>query len=393
MSQAQNLVILGSTGSVGVSTLDVVRLHPDQFSISCLTAATNVEKMLEQCTEFHPESVIMSDAAAAQLLAEQLKAKGLTQINVQHGEQAFKEVVQAKDVDAVMAAIVGAAGLLPTLYAVQAGKRVLIANKEPLVMTGELFMSEACRCGATILPIDSEHNAIFQCLPDDQNLSGVQKLHLTASGGPFRGKQWASLTDITPDQACAHPNWSMGRKISVDSATMMNKGLELIEASALFNISAERVNIIIHPQSIIHSLVEYRDGSFLAQLGAPDMKIPIAHALSWPDRIESNAASLDLTEIAQLDFQKPDMGNLPCLALAKSAALTGGSAPAVLNAANEVAVESFLNQQIRFTDIPRVIEAALELADLSINVSIDNVLTIDNEARNHAMAAVNSLQN
>lgn len=393
MSQAQNLVILGSTGSVGVSTLDVVRLHPDQFSINCLTAATNVEKMLEQCAEFHPETVIMSDAAAAELLTEQLKAKGLTQINVQHGEQAFKEVVQAKDVDAVMAAIVGAAGLLPTLYAVQAGKRVLIANKEPLVMTGELFMSEARRCGATILPIDSEHNAIFQCLPDDQNLSGVQKLHLTASGGPFRGKQWASLTEITPDQACAHPNWSMGRKISVDSATMMNKGLELIEASALFNISAERVNIIIHPQSIIHSLVEYRDGSFLAQLGAPDMKIPIAHALSWPDRIESNAATLDLTEIAQLDFQKPDMDNLPCLALAKSAALTAGSAPAVLNAANEVAVESFLNQKIRFTDIPKVIEAALELADLSVDVSIDNVLTIDNEARNHAMAAVNSLQN
>lgn len=392
MSQKQNLVILGSTGSVGVSTLDVVRLHPEQFSVSCLTAATNVEKMLQQCAEFKPKTVIMSNAQAAEQLSEKLKAQGLGQISVQQGEQAFKQVVQAEDVDAVMAAIVGAAGLLPTLYAVQAGKRVLIANKEPLVMTGELFMSEARRCNATILPIDSEHNAIFQCLPDDQNLSGVQKLHLTASGGPFRGKQWSSLTEITPEQACAHPNWSMGRKISVDSATMMNKGLELIEAASLFNISAERVNIIIHPQSIIHSLVEYRDGSFLAQLGAPDMKIPIAHALSWPNRIESNAATLDLTEIAQLDFQKPDMTNLPCLALAQQAAIAAGAAPAVLNAANEIAVEAFLNQQIRFTDIPKVIETTLEAAELSCSVTIDNVLTIDNEAREQAAAAVNSLQ-
>jgi len=290
-----------------------------------------------------------------------------------------------------MAAIVGAAGLVPTLEAVKAGKRVLVANKEPLVMTGALFMQQAELSGATLLPIDSEHNAIFQCLPDNQNKADVAKLHLTASGGPFRGRYWQSLKDITPAQACAHPNWSMGRKISVDSATMMNKGLELIEASALFGLAAERVEIVVHPQSIIHSMVEYLDGSFLAQLGAPDMRIPIAHALSWPERIASGAQRLNLFEVARLDFEVPDMANLPCLALARQAAVAQGSAPAVLNAANEVAVDAFLREKIRFTDMPIMIETALEHLGEREFTSIDEVLQIDNEARQLAAAQIDSL--
>jgi len=333
---------------------------------------------------------VRTDQPSAQTLSKELASSGLSNIDVLFGEQGLLEVAQDSNADAVMSAIVGAAGLMPTLSAVRSGKRVLIANKEPLVMTGDLFMREAKRCGASILPIDSEHNAIFQCLPDDQSQRGVRKIHLTASGGPFRGRQWQDLADITPAQACAHPNWSMGQKISVDSATMMNKGLELIEAAALFDMPAQHVDILVHPQSSIHSLVEYDDGSFLAQLGAPDMRIPIAHAMSWPERIESGAATLDLADIARLDFEKPDMDNLPCLALARSAAEQGGAIPAILNAANEVAVDAFLNSEIAFTQIPVIIEKTINTTSIIGFDSIEAVLHIDNEARNNAQAAIKS---
>ncbi len=386
----QTLSILGSTGSVGQSTLEVLSLHPDLFSVAALTANTNVDKMVQQCQQYCPKTVVMADHAAAQALSLTLRELGLAHIDVLAGAQSVSEVAKSQACDTVMSAIVGAAGLLPTLEAVRASKRVLIANKEPLVMTGDLFMREAQHSGATILPIDSEHNAIFQCLPHDQSKSGVRKVHLTASGGPFRGRAWDELTNITPALACAHPNWSMGQKISVDSATMMNKGLELIEAAALFGLPAQRVDIVVHPQSIIHSMVEYLDGSFLAQLGSPDMRIPIAHALSWPQRISSGAKTLDITEIARLDFHKPDLANLPCLRLARSAAENGGAAPAVLNAANEVAVDAFLQGRLKFTDIPRPIEAALdELATCSFS-DIEGVLNIDNEARAIAVTQLDS---
>ncbi|MEM7358715.1 MAG: 1-deoxy-D-xylulose-5-phosphate reductoisomerase [Pseudomonadota bacterium] len=386
----QNLAIFGSTGSVGQSTLDVVARHSDQFQVYALTAASNVEKLFAQCCEFHPRAAVMAEQSAAEQLQTRLTAKGLNDIAVSSGPAALVDLAQDSNVDSVMSAIVGAAGLLPTLMAVRAAKRVLIANKEPLVMTGDLFMREAKESGAIVLPIDSEHNAVFQCLPADQTQQGVRKIHLTASGGPFRGRPWNELHAITPDEACAHPNWSMGRKISVDSATMMNKGLELIEASALFSLAAADVEILVHPQSIIHSLVEYVDGSFLAQLGAPDMRIPIAHALAWPQRIESGSQVLQLADIARLDFHAPDMDNLPCLRLARRAAEEGKSAPAVLNAANEIAVAAFLDGEIGFTMIPVIVEKTmndLETIDLS---DIDTVLQIDNEARVVARAAINS---
>lgn len=386
----QRIAILGSTGSVGVSTLEVIAQHPEKFQVAAVTAQTNVRLLLEQCIAFAPQVAVMEDEAAANALQLQLAEKGLNQIQVRAGAEALAAVSRADDVDSVMSAIVGSAGLLPTLAAVVAGKRVLIANKEPLVMTGGMFMREAEKSGATILPIDSEHNAVYQCLPADKTAAGVAKIHLTASGGPFRGQKWQSLQQISPDQACAHPNWSMGRKISVDSATMMNKGLELIEASALFKIAAAQVEVIIHPQSIVHSLVEYCDGSFLAQLGAPDMKIPIAYALGWPQRIQSGAATLSLTEIAQLDFQRPDMANLPCLALAREAATAGGSCPAVLNAANEVAVDAFLERRIRFTDIPQVIDHSLQKIGNPAFASIAELLNIDHEARAIASAKLDS---
>lgn len=386
----QKIAILGSTGSVGKSTLNVVAQHPDKYQVLALTAHANHSLLFEQCQQFKPEFVVLVSESAAEQLQRDLLAAGLSEIRVDSGAQALRKVVNLEQCDAVMSAIVGAAGLLPTLDAVKAGKRVMIANKEPLVMTGGLFMAEAKRSGATVLPIDSEHNAIFQCMPFDRSKQGVNKLHLTASGGPFLNRQWGDLSTITPEQACAHPNWSMGQKISVDSATMMNKGLELIEATALFDIPASKVNVVIHPQSIIHSMVEYSDGSFLAQLGAPDMRIPIAHALSWPERITSGAQTLDITEIARLDFQQPDMENLPCLALARLAAQEGGSLPIALNAANEVAVEAFLIQKIRFTDIPKVIEKTMNTVAYADVGDIEAVLNIDNEARSVASAALDS---
>ena len=386
----QRIAILGSTGSVGQSTLDVLAAHPQKFTVSALTANDNVTKMLEQCIRHRPDRVVMVEPVAAQRLQRQLADNGLDEIEVSAGIEAVAEVAEDDASDCVMAAIVGAAGLIPTLKAVQAAKRVLIANKEPLVMTGGLFMQEARDSGALILPIDSEHNAIFQCMPDDRSLRGVRKLQLTASGGPFRGRVWQDLENVTPQQACAHPNWSMGKKISVDSATMMNKGLELIEATSLFNIPQHRVEIVIHPQSIVHSLVEYDDGSFLAQLGAPDMRIPIAHALAWPERIDSGAASMDICEISRLDFHAPDMDNLPCLRLARQAAETGGGSPAVLNAANEIAVAAFISGAIPFTRIPTIIEYVLNELASAAPQSIDDVLQIDHEARLLEERALNS---
>jgi 1-deoxy-D-xylulose-5-phosphate reductoisomerase len=387
----QIISILGSTGSVGVSTLDVILRHPQQFTVEALTAHQNVALLFEQCQLVRPRVAVMADEASACELQKQLINAGITETQVLAGAPEIERVAADESIDSVMSAIVGAAGLLPTLAAVKAGKRVLIANKEPLVMTGALFMQEAKKSGAIILPIDSEHNAVFQCLPADQSMHAIRKIHLTASGGPFRGQKWTSLADITPAQACAHPNWEMGRKISVDSATMMNKGLELIEASALFSMPANRVEVIVHPQSIIHSLVEYCDGSFLAQLGAPDMRIPIAHALSWPERIESGAATLSLTDIARLDFSAPDLPNLPCLRLAQEAALAGGSAPAILNAANEIAVAGFLDGRIRFTDIPVLIEHTLANISAAVVTTVADLLNIDNEARNTAIAKLNSI--
>jgi len=320
----KKIAILGSTGSVGCSTLSVVQQHPEKYEVFALTAATNVEKMLAQCLQFAPKVAVMAEEQAAEQLAQALRAKG-SATNVQGGQQALVDLTQQQSIDAVMVAIVGAIGLEPSLAAVKSGKQVMIANKEPLVMAGDLFMAESKKSGAQILPIDSEHNAIFQCLPYPiVEKKHIRRLILTASGGPFLGRQWQSLDAVTPEQAIAHPNWSMGPKISVDSATMMNKGLELIEATHLFALSADKIDVMIHPQSVIHSMVEYIDGSHLAQLGSPDMCIPIAHSLAFPERIESGAQTLDLTRIANLNFQEPNWPEIPCLQLAKQVALAGG---------------------------------------------------------------------
>lgn len=384
----QLITILGSTGSVGKSTLDVISKHPDKYGVYALTANTNTTEMLTQCLHHKPDIAVMVCEQAAEDLHKKLISAGVEDIKVFAGEQSILDAVTSDRCDSVMAAIVGAAGLQPTLAAVRAGKRTMIANKEPLVMTGDLFIKEAQRSGALVLPIDSEHNAIFQCMPDDQSQNGVKRLHLTASGGPFLGRKWSSLESVRPAEACAHPNWEMGRKISVDSATMMNKGLELIEATALFSIQADRVEVVVHPQSIIHSMVEYVDGSFLAQLGAPDMRIPIAHALAWPNRAESGAAALDITEIARLDFHKPDYENMPCLALSRQAAEHGGALPIVLNAANEIAVDAFLDEKIAFTAIPNVIETSMQRLKDENPTDLAAILNIDNEARIIAKRAI-----
>ncbi len=360
---AESITILGSTGSIGESTLDVIARHSDRYRIFALTANTQIDKLAAQVEIFRPRFAVINDESAAMALRALLAEKGLDETQVLQGEEGLLAVAGHADVDTVMAAIVGAAGLSPTLAAVQAGKKVLLANKEALVMAGHLFMQAVKDSGACLLPIDSEHNAIFQCMPaglsEQLSRQGVRKILLTGSGGPFRTTPLAQLPAVTPDQACAHPNWSMGRKISVDSATMMNKGLELIEACWLFDCSPDQIQIVIHPQSVIHSMVEYIDGSVLAQLGNPDMRTPIAHGLAWPERIESGVASLDIIATAQLDFEAPDFQRFPCLRLASEAIQRGGTAMAVLNAANEVAVQAFLQQRIRFTDIPDIIEHAL----------------------------------
>ncbi|MCP8898607.1 1-deoxy-D-xylulose-5-phosphate reductoisomerase [Gilvimarinus xylanilyticus] len=387
-SRPQWVTVLGSTGSIGVSTLDVLARHPDRFSVFALTAQTRWEALASQCEAVKPRfAVVASDEHAALLRARLAECKVPTQ--VLSGAAALAEVAEASEVDTVMAAIVGAAGLLPSFAAVKAGKRVLLANKEVLVMAGGLFMTAARRAGAEVLPIDSEHNAIFQCLPLAGGLAagldltqlGVRKILLTASGGPFRESDVSDLAAVTPQQACAHPNWDMGPKISVDSATMMNKGLEFIEACWLFNAAPRDIEVVIHPQSVIHSLVEYIDGSVLAQLGNPDMRTPIAHALGLPLRLASGVERLDLVNIARLDFQTPDDQRFPCLHLAQQAAGEGRTAPAVLNAANEEAVAAFLQQGLAFTDIARVIEATLGRVNLTEPDSLEVVQQADFEAR------------
>jgi 1-deoxy-D-xylulose-5-phosphate reductoisomerase len=362
-SDVQNVTILGATGSIGANTLDVISRHPNRYRVFALTANTRVDLLVKQIQQYKPCYAVMRDDACADQLAQQLKSLNIEHTQVLSGEVGLLEVASHTDVDTVMAAIVGAVGLAPTMAAVNAGKKVLLANKESLVMAGHLFMQAVAASGAIVLPIDSEHNAIFQCMPqgysDGLEARGVRKLLLTGSGGPFRNTPLHKLDTVTPDQACAHPNWSMGRKISVDSASMMNKGLELIEATWLFDTTPETIEIVVHPQSVIHSMVEYVDGSVLAQLGNPDMRTPIAHALAYPERIESGVDRLDIIASARLDFEPPDFQRFPCLRLAVDAAKAGGTAMAVLNAANEAAVEAFLAERIRFTDIPVIIEHVL----------------------------------
>ena len=389
----KGIAVLGSTGSIGVSTLDVVERHPDRFRVVALSAHRSVARMAEQCRRVQPAYAVMVDAKAASELRDALSDMAAPP-EVLCGPPALDMVASLPEVDYVMAAIVGAAGLMSSLAAARAGKRLLLANKEALVVAGAILMRAAADNGATLLPIDSEHNAIFQCLPpergDGLQRAGVERILLTASGGPFRDAPAESLAAVTPEQACAHPNWSMGRKISVDSATMMNKGLEIIEACWLFNTSADKIQVVVHRQSVIHSMVQYNDGSVLAQLGNPDMRTPIAHALGWPQRIVAGVEPLNLFDIARLDFEPPAPERFPCLRLAYRAAAESGTAPAVMNAANEVAVAAFLDRRIGFTDIGTVVERTMdalptEPVDLS---GLEQILAVDRQARDVAEQSV-----
>ncbi|MCO7569863.1 MULTISPECIES: 1-deoxy-D-xylulose-5-phosphate reductoisomerase [Pseudomonas] len=387
MSAVQQVTVLGATGSIGLSTLDVIARHPERYQVFALTGFSRLAELLALCIRHVPRFAVVPEVAAASRLQEELRAAGLsTQVLV--GEQGLCDVASAPEVDAVMAAIVGAAGLRPTLAAVEAGKKILLANKEALVMSGALFMQAVGKSGSVLLPIDSEHNAIFQCMPADFSRGlgaiGVRRILLTASGGPFRQTPLAELERVSPEQACAHPNWSMGRKISVDSASMMNKGLELIEACWLFDARPSQVEVVVHPQSVIHSLVDYVDGSVLAQLGNPDMRTPIANALAWPERIDSGVAPLDLFAIARLDFEAPDEQRFPCLRLARQAAEAGGSAPAMLNAANEVAVSAFLERRIRYPEIASIIDEVLVREPVVAVNELDAVFAADAKARSLA---------
>jgi len=380
----QSITVLGATGSIGVSTLDVIARHPDRYRVFALTAHSRVDELAEQCIRFTPEVAVVGTAEAASQLSARLQSAGLS-TQVEYGEQALCDVSSADACTTVMAAIVGAAGLAPTIAAAHAGKKVLLANKEALVISGQLFMDAIAASGSVLLPIDSEHNAIFQCLPLNYQRQlghhGIRKILLTASGGPFLDRDVSTLDQVTPEQAVAHPNWSMGRKISVDSATMMNKGLEVIEAHWLFGAAPSQIEVVIHPQSVIHSMVSYADGSVLAQLGNPDMRTPIAHALAYPDRIESGVDTVDLTKIAQLNFRPPDYQRFPCLKLAFDALHAGGSAAAVLNATNEVAVEAFLDRQIGFRKIPELIDAVLNRLPVEPVADLGAVLAMDKSAR------------
>jgi len=383
----KGLCILGATGSIGVNTLDVASRHPDKYKIVALSANSQIKRLVELCKKYQPEYAVIADETLLDELIKQLKNIN-SSIKVLSGIPGLETIASLPQVDYVMAAIVGAAGLKPTLAAARSGKRILLANKEALVMSGQIFMDEVKKNNAELLPIDSEHNAIFQCLPEhyDKGLaeSGITKILLTGSGGPFRTTAISELSDITPDQACAHPNWSMGRKISVDSATMMNKGLEIIEACWLFNTNPDNIQVVIHPQSVIHSMVQYSDGSVLAQLGQPDMRTPIAHALSWPERIESGVEKLDLFEIAKLEFEKPDYKRFPCLRLAEESIRKGGTAPAILNAANEVAVASFLDNKLKFIDIAYIVEQTLKNLPSRAASSLNEILEDDLAARKEA---------
>jgi 1-deoxy-D-xylulose-5-phosphate reductoisomerase len=384
VSRPQQITVLGATGSIGLSTLDVIARHPERYQVFALSGYTRLSELRALCVRHAPRFAVVPEASAARGLQDDLHAAGLS-TRVLVGEEGLCQVAADPEVDAVMAAIVGAAGLRPTLAAVEAGKKILLANKEALVMSGALFMQAVRKSGSVLLPIDSEHNAIFQCMPGDfargLGAVGVRRILLTASGGPFRQTPMAELVHVTPDQACAHPNWSMGRKISVDSASMMNKGLELIEACWLFDAKPSQVEVVIHPQSVIHSLVDYIDGSVLAQLGNPDMRTPIANALAWPERIDSGVPPLDLFAIARLDFQAPDEDRFPCLRLARQAAEAGNSAPAMLNAANEVAVAAFLDGRVRYPEIASIIEEVLNLEPVVAVDDLDAVFTADTKAR------------
>jgi len=381
----QSVTILGSTGSIGVNTLDVIASHRDRFKVFALSANNNVDLLLEQCRTMQPKFAVMYDKDAAQKLKAGLDGAG---IEVLSGTEGLEIIASHEEVDCVMAAIVGGIGLSPTFAAVQAGKKVLLANKEALVMAGSIFMNVVAASDAVLMPIDSEHNAMFQCLPvnkwarfENQDHDGFKKIVLTGSGGPFLNAEPGSLASVTPDQACAHPNWNMGRKISVDSATMVNKSLELIEACYLFKVDESCIEIMIHPQSIVHSMVYYRDGSVLAQMGNPDMRTPISYGLAWPERIEAGVRDLDLIEVGALDFQKPDLERFPCLKLGRQAAKTGQSAPIILNAANEMAVAAFLAGTLRFDQIPDIIDAALQEQPVTRTESLAQVLEVDRKAR------------
>jgi len=390
----QIVTLLGATGSIGESTLDVISKHPDKYAVYALTGCRQLDKLAQKSVQFSAKYAVVTDeSSAVKLTALISDLNGTTEVIF--GEDALAEVASNNQVDIVMAAIVGAAGLLPTLSAVEAGKKVLLANKESLVMAGSLFMNAVRQNNATLLPIDSEHNAIYQCLPQnlgDANQSSIKKLILSASGGPFRTWDASKIAVATPDQACAHPNWNMGSKISVDSASMMNKGLECIEAKWLFDTSMDKIEVLIHPQSIVHSMVQYIDGSVLAQLGNPDMRTPIAYGLAWPDRLASGVADLNLSEIAQLSFEKPDLEKFPCLQLAYNAANQGGDAPAVLNAANEIAVKAFLDGKVGFSAIAKIVEMTLESFDFTEPESLAAVQDSDARARIAAESVIKRLE-
>lgn len=392
----KGICILGATGSIGVSTLDVVARHPHLYKVVALTANKNIDALFEQCLTHSPEVVVIVDEQKANEFKTKIENSSLQSLQVLTGANALAKVSTLPNVDSVMAAIVGAAGLLPTLAAAQAGKTLLLANKEALVMSGDIFMDAVEKSGAQLLPIDSEHNAIFQCMPAAYQTGitakGVRRILLTASGGPFRTKPLDELPKVTPAQAVAHPNWDMGKKISVDSATMMNKGLEMIEACLLFKMKPQQIQVVLHPQSVIHSMVDYVDGTVLAQMGCPDMRIPIAHALAYPERFESGASPLDIFAVKHMDFEPADLQRFPCLRLAYEAITAGGTMPTVLNAANEIAVEAFLNEQIRFTDIPVVIEKTMHTIPVQKADSLETILAMDRKARVIANQAIQDLE-
>ncbi len=389
----QSITILGATGSIGLSTLDVIARHPDRYSVYALSAFNKVEELAVLCARFHPRQAVVGSADAAAKLAPLLRNAGL-KTEISYGDAALCAIAAASDCTTVMAAIVGAAGLPPSIAAARAGKKILLANKEALVMSGQLFMDAVAQNGATLLPIDSEHNAIFQCLPLDYrrepSAHGIRKILLTASGGPFLDRAVETLDHVTPEQAVAHPNWSMGRKISVDSATMMNKGLEVIEAHWLFGATPAQIDVVIHPQSVIHSMVSYVDGSVLAQLGNPDMRTPIAHALAYPERIDSGVAPIDLAQIGRLDFRRPDFQQFPCLKLAFDALEAGGSAAALMNAANEIAVDAFLERQIGFRQINQVIANVMSSLPAEAVDNLDDLLEQDRRARSLARSMLSA---
>jgi 1-deoxy-D-xylulose-5-phosphate reductoisomerase len=392
----KGICILGATGSIGVSTLDVVSRHPDKYKVIALTANHNIDTLYEQCLAHHPQYAVVVAESRVEAFRQRMSASPeLADIKILSGSAALEQVSTLDDVDSVMAAIVGAAGLLPTLAAAKAGKTILLANKEALVMSGQIFLEAVRNSNAVLLPIDSEHNAIFQCMPAGYSTGQVAKqarrILLTASGGPFRTTPVAELVNVTPEQAIAHPKWDMGKKISVDSATMMNKGLELIEASLLFNMDADDIQVVIHPQSIIHSMVDYVDGSVLAQMGNPDMRTPIAYAMAWPERFDSGVAPLDIFKVAHMDFEEPDLQRFPCLGLAYKAIKAGGIMPTVLNAANEIAVEAFLAEKVRFTDIAKIIELSMAEFNADHADTLEAVLQADQQARAVATRVISQL--